>query len=201
MSSTLPDRDTIELFDPLLGRLTDPDDDALEAKGITAESGFSIIANSRFLSLGSMGGSLASGLGTWPRTRSSEPQYPIWDQTLLLFSLREQIETLREQVATLTSALQDRPLVSSSQLFDLGDDRLRVQVPIPIILQETDTEALARWPEVRTSGTGPTLSEAIVDLKADIADLYLDMSGRDPVSLGLIARDILRLLQLHITAA
>ena len=133
-------------------------------------------------------------------TFAHEAQPSVWFQADLQM-VQTQLAALREEIAELRTLLQERPSVASSTLHDLGVEGLEVTVPIPIILEETDDEASARWPEVRASAVGSTLGEAMVSLKAEVADLYWDLNGRDPKILGEIANDTLRTLRAHIRPA
>ena len=111
-----------------------------------------------------------------------------------------EIEILKDKVQQLLTELEERPLVSSILIYDLGIDGLSVKLPISIVLEETDNEALATWPETRAYGLGGTLAEAIIDLKANIADLYTDMISWNQDNLGAIAIYTLRVLKSHIQA-
>ncbi len=95
--------------------------------------------------------------------------------------------------------LQSRPLVSSMLLSDLNNKRFSVRSPISIILEEYDEEGLARWPEVNAYGLGPTLHEAILDLKQNIVNLFLDLLDRDQESLGELAVETLDTLKVYIS--
>jgi len=135
------------------------------------------------------------GMGT--PTGESEPGTTEPIPQLAIVPLKE-LQDLIAEVRQLRAELAKRPLVSSTLLSDLGDDRLSVRVPIPVVLEEIDDESLARWPEVGASGIGSTLAEAITQLKMDVLGLFFDLTTRDTESLGQFALDTLRSLKVHV---
>lgn len=116
----------------------------------------------------------------------------------IVFQLSSDIKRLSEEIRLLKEQLLDRPLVSSVTLNDLNNDSIELIKPISIILEETDEECLARWPEVNGFGIGPTISEAISNLKKNICELYFDITSRDKATLGELALETLRTLEAHI---
>ena|SRR6266487_5940815 len=118
------------------------------------------------------------------------------DQLALL--LLQTMERLASELTTLKADLADRPLVSSILLSDLSSDELYVVSPISVIIEETEEECLARWPEINAFGIATTTVEAIRNLKANISDFYLDLSSREHETLGEIAVDMLRVMEAHI---
>ena len=120
--------------------------------------------------------------------------------TQLALVLAKRLKELMDEIRRLQVELAQRPLVSSTLLHDLGDERVSVKAPISVVLEEADEEALARWPETRSHGIGNTLAEAISELKKDIVELFFDLSTRDPETLGEVAIDTLGVLRVHIQA-
>jgi len=116
----------------------------------------------------------------------------------IVFQLSSDIEQLSEEIRLLKEQLLNRPLVSSVTLNDLNNDSIEPVKPISIILEETDEECLARWPEVNGFGIGSTISEAISNLKKNICELYFDITSRDKAILGELALETLRILEVHI---
>ena len=112
--------------------------------------------------------------------------------------LSKQVEALQKEVKRLGDMFASRPLFYSGQLFDLADDRFLIGVPIPTVLEEYEEEALARWADVSASGVGATLADAIESLKADIVDLFTDLSSRDSETLSEPAKRTLATLRLHV---
>ena len=117
----------------------------------------------------------------------------------LTIQLLQETQTLLAEVKALREEFANRPLVSSVLLNDLSNEKLSLINPVSVVLEETDEECLARWPEVNAFGIGTTLSEAIHNLKENISDLYLDLSARDRGGLGEIALDTLSVLNAYIT--
>jgi hypothetical protein len=115
-----------------------------------------------------------------------------------VIQLTEKLQEALSEIRQLRDELSQRPLVSAITLYDLGANTLKVKMPISVVLHETDEESLARWPETRAYGIGGTLSEAISNLKQNIADLFFDLKSREPESLGEIALDTLRILETHL---
>jgi len=108
--------------------------------------------------------------------------------------LENQVHILTYRVADIVrlakemhAEIFDRPNVTSLTISDLGSNLLKVVIPISVIVEETDEEALVRWPEVNAYGLGATLHEALEYLKTDIQDLCADLNSRDPNTLGDVA--------------
>lgn len=112
--------------------------------------------------------------------------------------LSSDVKALLREVRDLRAELANRPLAFSVRLGTLNDKRVLVRNPVSVIVEETDEECLARWPEVNAYGLGATLSESILDLKRNIVDLYLDLTGRDPDTLGGLALETLSTLQSYL---
>ena len=119
-------------------------------------------------------------------------------QHQMLVSLMAHVAELQTQVRELTEALDSKPNVYSMVIHEIGTVDLRVVTPFSVVVEETDDETIARWPEIRVYGVGDTLGQALVQLKAEIAALHTDLSKRDPNSLGKLARKTLQTLNLHI---
>lgn len=116
----------------------------------------------------------------------------------IVFQLSADIKQLLEEIRLLKEQLLDRPLVSSLSLGNLNNDRIELLKPISIILEETDEECLARWPEVNGFGIGSTISEAIRVLKKNICEIYFDITSRDKATLGELALETLSTLDEYI---
>lgn len=117
------------------------------------------------------------------------------DVVLQLFN---KLQEAFDEISQLRKELSLRPLASAIAIYDLGNDKLKVKSPISVVLNETDEESLARWPETRAYGIGSTLAEAISNLKQNISDLFFDLKSRPQESLGGIAIDTLRTLETHL---
>jgi len=112
--------------------------------------------------------------------------------------VQQKLREVTEEIRQLRDELSRRPLVSTINLHDLGADSPCVKLPIPVVLHETEEEALARWPETRAYGIGSTLAEAISNLKQNIIMLFFDLKSREPELLGSFAVDTLRVLETHL---
>ena len=122
--------------------------------------------------------------------RTSTAYYP----PVRITDLENQVRILTFRVGDLVRLVKemhveifDKPNFTSLTISDLGSNLLKVAIPISVIIEETDEEALARWPEVNAYGLGATLHEALEYLKTDIQDLYTDINSRDPNTLGDVA--------------
>ena len=112
--------------------------------------------------------------------------------------ISERISEMFESIQQIRIELSQRPLSSTITIHEVGDKKLKVVCPISVVLNETDDESLARWPETRASGIGATLGEAISNLKKDISYLYFDLKSRPIESLGDIALDTLNIFETHL---
>lgn len=116
----------------------------------------------------------------------------------IVLQLFNKLQEALDEISQLRKELSQRPLASAIAIYDLGNDQLQVKSPISVVLNETDEESLARWPETRAYGIGSTLAEAILKLKQNIADMFFDLKSRPQESLGEIARNTLRTLETHL---
>lgn len=120
--------------------------------------------------------------------------------TRLVTLLQMQLSALADELQQLHLEIANRPSISSVQLHTLGITEISVRAPMSIVLEETEDEALARWPEGRVHGLGASVAEAIASLKANIVDEYLDLTSRDRETLGEIALDTLAVMGHYLQA-
>jgi len=125
-------------------------------------------------------------------------EYKILLNEEIVIQLFNKLHEALNEISQLRKELAQRPLASAIAIYDLGNDQLKVKSPISVVLNETDEESLARWPETRAYGIGSTLAEAILRLKQNIADMFFDLKSRPQESLGEIARNTLRTLEAHL---
>jgi hypothetical protein len=123
---------------------------------------------------------------------------PEFNSNALIIQLLEEIKELSAEVKSLKEDLLNRPLISSIMLNDIGDNSIDILKPIPIIIEESNDECLARWPETNAFGIGTSIIEAISNLKANIAELYFDITSRKVDSLGKIAIKTLSTFEVYI---
>lgn len=65
---------------------------------------------------------------------------------------------------------------------------LELRRPIPVLLEETDAEVVARWPEPGLTGVGGSGGEAIDSLREEIAATWEDLANMDDQDLSRNAR-------------
>jgi hypothetical protein len=116
----------------------------------------------------------------------------------LIIQLSKELKMLSDEVKTLRDELNNRPIVSSIQINTINST-LQLTKPIFIVLEESNEESLARWPEVNAYGLGQTATEAIDDLKQNISDLYADLTSREAPTLGEIALSTLNVLNTYVS--
>ena len=94
-----------------------------------------------------------------------------------------------------------RPIKANAHIYDLGDDAYHFNGPIMITIEEylDDEVVIARFPELGLFGEGVTESEAILNLKYEILDLYDELIESDPKELGEMPLSWLRVLNTLIT--
>lgn len=144
-----------------------------------------------------------SSTGTSDMWRQWPPDVPTgWSLPLplaepslqLILQLTKEMESLLEQVSKLRTELRSRPLSSSVLISTVNDARLDVLHPIGVLVEESEDETLARWPETNSYAIGSTVGEAISDLKKNIVDQFFDMASRDSDTLGEFALATLKTL-------
>lgn len=113
--------------------------------------------------------------------------------------LRQSVAELRDVVAELGEALRVRPLVLSTEIIDLNSEDYSLHRPIPIVIEESEEETVASFPETETYGSGSTPSEAIGELKRQIASLYDDLANSDPSEFGKLPAAWWRILQYYVS--
>ena len=110
--------------------------------------------------------------------------------------LTERIETLVNHTGQLQVEIQDRPVKYNVQIRDLGDDHYELTEPMLALIEEYpgDSTLIASFPEVEAFGEGATESEAVLNLKHAILDLYEELVATPPEELGDLPRGWLRIL-------
>ncbi len=116
-----------------------------------------------------------------------------------LSELRQTVAELRDVVGELGEALRVRPLVLSNEIVDLSSEGYSLRRPIPIVIEESEEETVASFPETETYGSGSTPSEAIGELKRQIASLYDDLANSDPGEFGKLPAAWWRILQYYVS--
>jgi hypothetical protein len=100
--------------------------------------------------------------------------------------LSERVETLTNETGQLKTEFQDRPIIYSAQIRDLGDPHYRLCEPILITLEwyPSEDEVIANYPEVNLFGEGVSEIEAMLNLKLAILDLYDELVQTPKDELG-----------------
>lgn len=109
----------------------------------------------------------------------------------------ERLESLTNQTGQLKLEVMVRPLKYNSQIRDLGDETRKLTEPILITIEEYpgDDTVIASFPEVEAFGEGVTETEAILNLKLSILDLYDDLQETPFDELGSLPRSWLNVFQ------
>ena len=126
---------------------------------------------------------------------------PSIDSPVQIVLLLQSIEALASEIEMLKDQLAEqanRPHVASILLNDLSSEEYELVRPLSIVLEETEDECLARWPEVNAFGLAATSQEAIRRLKENVVELYEDVFARPVDTLGEIAVETRRILGTHV---
>lgn len=115
------------------------------------------------------------------------------DLTSTVESMKQEVASCREAIDRLREALDDRPLIKETRLFDI-DETLDVIQPIPILVEEYTDEVIASFPELEVFAVGDNEPEAISNLKTAIKDLYYDLAETPQDELGKLPLRWLRIL-------
>jgi hypothetical protein len=108
--------------------------------------------------------------------------------------LKAEITSCTRKIDRLCSELEDKSNIKYIQLFDISEKYTVIQ-PIPIIIEESNDEVIARFPEVELFSVGDTESEAIVKLKLSLVELYSDLLETPKNKLGKLPTAWLRILK------
>jgi hypothetical protein len=107
--------------------------------------------------------------------------------------LKKELSACRGQIYGLCADLKARPAVKQTQLIDIGEE-FELTQSIPIVLEESEDGTIASFPEVELFAIGATESEAILNLKSKIIELFTDLTGTSKNELGKLPRAWLRVL-------
>jgi len=113
-----------------------------------------------------------------------------------IVTLTQRIETLTNRIGEHFNELSDRPIKWSTQIHDLGDPEYKLVEPVLILIEEypNDEIVIARFPELEIFGEGNTGTEALINLKQEILDLYDELTETDPDVLGILPKAWLQIL-------
>ena len=94
------------------------------------------------------------------------------------------------------SKIRGRPVVYNVQIRDLDDEHYELAEPLLALVEEyPDDTIIASFPEIEAFGEGSTESEAVLNLKHAILDLYDELDADLPESLGELPKAWLRVLR------
>jgi hypothetical protein len=144
-------------------------------------------------------GSLSSKFrGSRPRTtgayEAAEIENIVIDLESQIESLKSELVSCTKRIADLCANLEERPTVIEAELTDIGEDFETLR-PIRIVIEELDDEVTASFPEVELFAVGGTRSEAILNLKAALIELYADLVETPNNKLGKLPLSWLRILK------
>ncbi len=108
-------------------------------------------------------------------------------------ALKKELSACRGQIYGLRSDLKSIPSIKQTQLIDIGEE-FELTQPISIVLEESEDEVIASFPEVELFSTGNTESEAILNLKSKLIELFIDLTGTPQNELGKLPLVWLRIL-------
>jgi hypothetical protein len=96
-----------------------------------------------------------------------------------IMELVDRVEVLANETGSLRTELEERPLIYTVQIRDLNDIAYRLVEPILIVLEKYQFEdnVVASYPEVEVFGEGATESEAILNLKFALLDLFDELNS------------------------
>jgi hypothetical protein len=89
--------------------------------------------------------------------------------------------------------LDKKPSIYTTTIFDI--EGMKMQLPIPVVIEAYPDEYVARFSEVEAYGVGVTESDAIHELKVAIADLYNELVSVNEDELGPLPLSWLRVLR------
>ena len=98
-----------------------------------------------------------------------------------------------DRLKELYENIDDKPGIRIAQIFDISED-YELVCPISIVIEEYSEYFVARFPELELSASGETESEAIINLKIDNIELYVDLIGTPKEKLGKLPLSWLRIL-------
>jgi hypothetical protein len=120
-------------------------------------------------------------------------QYRIGQLDSTIKSLKKELAACRNQINSLCADLKATLSIKQTELFDIGESFELIH-SIPIVLEESEDEVIASFPEVELFAVGSTESEAILNLKSSIIELFSDLTGTPKNKLGKLPLSWFRIL-------
>ena len=110
----------------------------------------------------------------------------------------DRLERLVQGIGTQLQQLLDGSTIAT-EISEIGDVPLKR--PLPIVLQETEGEVLARWPEAGLTGVGDSEGEAIESLREEIAITWRELESTVGKKLSRHAQTIRQVMANYADAA
>lgn len=109
-------------------------------------------------------------------------------------ALKTELLSCKECINRVSEELSERPIVKETWLLDIDED-IEVLQPIPIVIEESDGEVIASFPEVEAFAVGSGEAEAINNIKLEIKNLFLDLESSAKEELGKLPQSWKRILE------
>lgn len=101
----------------------------------------------------------------------------------LTYTSHERLEILEDEIDSIRSDLsqlreeeraraEETPVVYNAAVYSLGNSKYELTIPLQVVLEEDDTETVARVPELNIYASADTDTEAIFELKRELITYY-----------------------------
>ncbi|MBI4202060.1 MAG: hypothetical protein HY532_02945 [Chloroflexi bacterium] len=127
---------------------------------------------------------------------------PIKSEISDIAFVRAQLIILRSLYLDLKASvdeLLERPIISNITLLSLSSRKYSLVSPLPVVIEDYATQVIARIPDISLEAEGETESQAIIELKRQIVELYEDLLSSPPETLGPEPTEWLSILQQWVT--
>lgn len=114
---------------------------------------------------------------------------PISQAEMAIFTslLQSDFTNIKKDVCKLVEEikqLQEKPTFYTIKLYDLGNKKYNLKGPIDVVIEAYEDEFIAKFSELEIFGAANTESEAILELKKEIIDLYDELFTSAEKDLG-----------------
>ncbi len=104
---------------------------------------------------------------------------------LLFFTMSTELDTIKTRI----DKLEKRPSLCPTKIYNLNSDEFTLKEPIDVVLKTADNEIIALLPDLEIYGEGVNEIEALLDLKNEIIDLFVDLNSIDDKNLDRLPRN------------
>ena len=121
----------------------------------------------------------------WSKAEDFTPISPA--ELAILTSVRSDFRNIEKIVRDLAEGiknLQEKPIVYTTYVYDLGNKKYKLKNPINIVIEVYEDEFIAKFPELEIFGSGNTETESILALKEEIITLYVELADSSEKELG-----------------